>query len=77
MTYTVERTNKEVYNHCEKHKLKLVDDSDGSEVIEQRVSFSNWQLNDDSYKDRVKQWADKRVKADLDREKDISLNFEI
>lgn len=77
MTYTVKRTNKEVYDHCEKHKLKLVNDSDGSEVIEQRVSFSNWQLNDDSYEDRVKQWAGRRIQKDLDREKDISLNYSI
>lgn len=77
MTYKVELAkDPEVYDHCEKHHLKLLD-SDGNEVITQRVSFSNWQLEDDNYEDRVKQWAEKRVPEDLNREKDISLNYSL
>jgi len=74
MTYKVERTNKEIYDHCEKHKLKLVD-SDGKTVIEQRVSFSNWQLEDKSYEDRVKQWADRRINEDINKENDIKISY--
>jgi len=74
MVYNVELENKEVYDHCEKHHLKLVDEN-GNAVITQRVSFSNWQLEDDNYPSRVKQWAEKRVSEEVDREKDIKLDY--
>lgn len=76
MTYSVERTGKEVYDHCEKHTLALKD-GDGKTVVEQRVSFSNWQLDDESYDDRVKQWADRRISEDVDRETDIKVEYSI
>jgi len=66
----------EVYDHCEKHHLKLLD-SNGNKIIKQRVSFSNWQLEDDSYKDRVKQWAERRISEKVDRENDIKVNIEL
>lgn len=77
MTYSVERTGKEVYQNCEKHTLKLVDESSGEKIIEQRVSFSNWQMEDDGYSDRVKQWADRRISEDVDRETDIKVEYSI
>lgn len=66
MSYKVKRTEKEVYDHCEKHHLKLVD-PDGNEVITQRVSFSNWQLEDDKYDNRVRQWAERRISENVER----------
>jgi len=77
MNYIVKQSREpEVYDHCEKHHLKL-EDSEGNEIITQRVSFSTWQLNDGSYEQRVKQWADRRIGEDVDREKDISLNYSL
>lgn len=78
MTYEVDRTDKEVYDHCEKHHLQLLNEN-GDEMIMQRVSFSKWQLDDGSYSSRVKQWAERRVKDltgnEIDRETDIKLVF--
>lgn len=78
MTYEVDKVDTEVYDHCEKHHLQLLD-GNGDELLTQRVSFSKWQLDDGSYTDRVKQWGMRSVKAvtgkDVDWENDIKLVF--
>lgn len=76
MSFTIKLNDKEVYDHCEKHHLKIVD-PDGNKLIKQRVSFSNWQLEDSDYDKRVKQWAERRISKNIDREKDINLDYSI
>jgi len=65
MTFKVVLEKKEVYDNCEKHTLKLLEN--GSEHTSQRVSFSNWQLNDGKYLNRVRQWADRRTPDEVNR----------
>jgi len=69
MSFKVERTEREQYDNCEKHSLKLVNNDNGETVTEQRVSFSHWQLEDDGYQDRVKQWAQRRTPDQIDKSK--------
>jgi len=66
MTYEVKLKKKEVYDNCEKHHLQLLEN--GSEVQTQRVSFSNWQLEDGKYADRVRQWANRRTPDKVSRD---------
>lgn len=65
MSFKVVLEKKEIYDNCEKHTLKLLED--GSELTTQRVSFSNWQLDDGKYTNRVRQWADRRTPDEVNR----------
>lgn len=66
--YKVQRLDGRVYEKCEKHILKLWNMDDRKEITTQRLSFSEWQLQElNKYKSRVKDWADKNIRSDVNR----------
>jgi len=71
--YTVKRPRIEDYDNCQKHHLRL--EKDGEKVVQQRVSFTKpRQLEDGKYNSRVRQWAEKRIAEDVNRQ-EINLDL--
>jgi len=67
--YRVQRLGGSVYEKCEKHIVKLWNMDERKEVTTQRLSFSEWQLEElDSYKRRVRDWAANNIREQVNKE---------